>query len=47
VEPGFFAQELDEEAEALIQIQFLEQLLASRGLTNEGGGDQIREHFRI
>ena len=44
---AFFAQVLDEEAQALIEIEFLEELLPADGIADEGRGDEVGEHFRI
>ncbi len=38
---------LNEKAEALVQIEFLEKLLAPAGVADEGRGNEIGQHFRV
>ena len=43
----FFPQILNQEPKPLIQIEFFEEFLAPRGFADEGGGNEIGEHFRV
>ena len=45
--PGFFAQILNDEPEALIQDEFFEHFLPAKRVIDEGRSHEIREHLGI
>lgn len=44
---GFFAQVLDDEAQAAVQGELFEKFLPAPGIVDEGGGHEVGQHFHV
>jgi hypothetical protein len=44
---AFFAEVLDEKAQAVVEIELFEKLLTASSVVDKGGGDEVGQHFGV